>query len=416
MQNIELSIIIPVYNASKLLNRCLDSIFNQETQYSYEVILVDDGSSDNSVELIKARKEPNIVLFQQQNAGPSVARNKGVELATGTYCAYLGSSDNSVELIKARKEPNIVLFQQQNAGPSVARNKGVELATGTYCAYLDADDYWMPGFIEKTVSFLEEHKECVAVNVAQRHLSVSGDHLAPTCYTEYQKPFILDDFFSFWAANMHVCTGSVAIRTEVIRATGGMRRDLRITEDLEFWALISTYGRWGFIPELLFVSDGGDVTQSQGWLQKMEIRWKNAPSIADWEKRLLPQLPADLPEGYKQARGVISRNLTYCQLLSDSRWKNAPSIADWEKRLLPQLPADLPEGYKQARGVISRNLTYCQLLSDRVKLSRQEALCYGAYFKKDAIGKLMNLAKYTPLTWWMLAKFLKYREYHRKLK
>lgn len=322
MQNIELSIIIPVYNASKLLNRCLDSIFNQETQYSYEVILVDDGSSDNSVELIKARKEPNIVLFQQQNAGPSVARNKGVELATGTYCAYL-----------------------------------------------DADDYWMPGFIEKTVSFLEEHKECVAVNVAQRHLSVSGNHLAPACYTEYHKPLILDDFFSFWAANMHVCTGSVAIRTEVIRATGGMRRDLRITEDLEFWALISTYGRWGFIPELLFVSDGGDVTQSQGWLQKMEIRWKNAPSIADWEKRLLPQLPADLPEGYKQARGVISRNLTYCQLLSD-----------------------------------------------RVKLSRQEALCYGAYFKKDAIGKLMNLAKYTPLTWWMLAKFLKYREYHRKLK
>ena len=321
MQNIELSIIIPVYNASKLLNRCLDSIFNQETQYSYEVILVDDGSSDNSVELIKARKEPNIVLFQQQNAGPSVARNKGVELATGTYCAYL-----------------------------------------------DADDYWMPGFIEKTVSFLEEHKECVAVNVAQRHLSVSGDHLAPACYTEYRKPFILDDFFSFWAANMHVCTGSVAIRTEVIRATGGMRRDLRITEDLEFWALISTYGRWGFIPELLFVSDGGDVTQSQGWLQKMEIRWKNAPSIADWEKRLLPQLPTELPEGYKQARGVISRNLTYCQLLSD-----------------------------------------------RVKLSRQEALCYGAYFKKDAIGKLMNLAKYTPLTWWMLAKFLKYREYHRKL-
>ena len=322
MQNIELSIIIPVYNASKLLNRCLDSIFNQETQYSYEVILVDDGSSDNSVELIKARKEPNIVLFQQQNAGPSVARNKGVELATGTYCAYL-----------------------------------------------DADDYWMPGFIEKTVSFLEEHQECVAVNVAQRHLSVSGDHLAPACYTEYRKPFILDDFFSFWAANMHVCTGSVAIRTEVIRATGGMRRDLRITEDLEFWALISTYGRWGFIPELLFVSDGGDVTQSQGWLQKMEIRWKNAPSIADWEKRLLPQLPTELPEGYKQARGVISRNLTYCQLLSD-----------------------------------------------RVKLSRQEALCYGAYFKKDAIGKLMNLAKYTPLTWWMLAKFLKYREYHRKLK
>lgn len=317
----DLSIIIPVYNASKLLNRCLDSIFSQDTHYSYEVILVDDGSSDNSVELIKARKEPNVVLFLQQNGGPSAARNKGVELAKGKYCAYL-----------------------------------------------DADDYWMPGFIEQTVSFLEKHKECVAVNVAQRHLTVSGDYLAPACYADFKQPFILEDFFVFWAANMHVCTGSVAIRTEIIRAAGGMRRDLRITEDLEFWALISTYGRWGFIPEILFVSDGGDVTQSQGWLQKMQIRWNNAPSIADWEKRLLPQLPKDLPEGYKQARGVISRNLTYCQLLSD-----------------------------------------------RLQLSRQEALCYGKHFIKDPIGRLMNMAKYTSLTWWMLAKFLKYREYHRKL-
>lgn len=77
----ELSIIIPVYNASLLINRCLDSIFNQTTQYFYEVILVDDGSTDNSVEIIKARDEENIILYLQQNAGPSMARNKGVELA-----------------------------------------------------------------------------------------------------------------------------------------------------------------------------------------------------------------------------------------------------------------------------------------------------------------------------------------------
>lgn len=77
----ELSIIIPVYNASLLINRCLDSIFNQTTQYFYEVILVDDGSTDNSVEIIKAHDEENIILYQQQNAGSSMARNKGVELA-----------------------------------------------------------------------------------------------------------------------------------------------------------------------------------------------------------------------------------------------------------------------------------------------------------------------------------------------
>ena len=69
MLQIDLSIIIPVYNAVPLLERCLNSIFIQTTQYSYEVILVDDGSTDNSVEVIKARPERNIVLHQQSNAG-----------------------------------------------------------------------------------------------------------------------------------------------------------------------------------------------------------------------------------------------------------------------------------------------------------------------------------------------------------
>ena len=315
----DLSIIIPVYNKSKLINRCLDSIFNQTTNYSYEVVLVDDGSTDDSVELIKARTEGNIILYEQQNAGPSVARNKGLELSHGKYCAYL-----------------------------------------------DADDYWEDGFIEKTLSFLEEHHDCVAVNVAQRHLTISGEHVAPVCYSEYSKPFVLDDFFLFWADYMHVCTGSVVIRSEVIKQIGGMRTDLRITEDLEFWALVSTYGRWGFIPEILFVSDGMEtITNQAEWLKKMQIRWNNAPSVTDWEKRIVKR-------------------------------------------------ANQTEEYKKARGRIARNLVYCQLLSGRERLARREAKLYGQNFTNDAIGKLMNFARRIPLMWWLLCKFLKYREWHRR--
>ena len=315
----DLSIIIPVYNKSKLINRCLDSIFKQTTIHSYEVVLVDDGSTDDSVELIKARTEGNIILYEQQNAGPSVARNKGVELSHGKYCAYL-----------------------------------------------DADDYWGDGFIEKTVSFLEEHDDCVAVNVAQRHLTLSGEHVAPVCYNEYSKPFVLDDFYSFWATYMHVCTGSVVIRSEVIKQIGGMRTDLRITEDLEFWALVSTYGSWGFIPEILFVSDGMEtITNQAEWLKKMQIRWNNAPSVTDWEKRIVKR-------------------------------------------------ANQTEEYKKARGRIARNLVYCQLLSGRERLARREAKLYGQNFTNDAIGKLMNFARRIPLMWWLLCKFLKYREWHRR--
>lgn len=315
----DLSIIIPVYNKSKLINRCLDSIFSQSTHYSYEVILVDDGSTDDSVEMIKTRNENNIILYEQQNAGPSMARNKGVDLSQGKFCAYL-----------------------------------------------DADDYWEDGFIEKTLSFLEEHDDCVAVNVAQRHLTISGEHVAPVCYKDYIQPFVLDDFFSFWASYMHVCTGSVVIKSEIIKQTGGMRTDLRITEDLEFWALVSTYGKWGFIPEILFVSDGMEtITNQAEWLKKMQIRWNNAPSVSDWEKRIVKR-------------------------------------------------ASQTEAYKNARGRIARNLVYCQLLSGRICLARQEALKYSKYFTKDVIGKLMDLAKWTPVTWWGLCKFLKWREWHRK--
>lgn len=65
----DLSIIIPVYNAAPLLDRCLDSIFNQTTQYIYEVILVDDGSTDNSIDIIKARKEKISLCTNKETQG-----------------------------------------------------------------------------------------------------------------------------------------------------------------------------------------------------------------------------------------------------------------------------------------------------------------------------------------------------------
>lgn len=63
---IDLSVIIPVYNAAPSINRTLDSIFNQQTSYAIEVILIDDGSKDNSIEIIKTRKEANITLLRQK--------------------------------------------------------------------------------------------------------------------------------------------------------------------------------------------------------------------------------------------------------------------------------------------------------------------------------------------------------------
>ena len=81
----DISIIIPVYNAAALIRRCLDSILAQKGGYDYEVLLVDDGSTDDSVAIIESYNNPRFKVFRQQNAGPSRARNKGLQEAKGRF-------------------------------------------------------------------------------------------------------------------------------------------------------------------------------------------------------------------------------------------------------------------------------------------------------------------------------------------
>jgi glycosyltransferase involved in cell wall biosynthesis len=89
------SVIIPVYNAEKSLVRCLDSIFKQ-TYTDYEVIIVNDGSMDNSQKVIDEyrRKYPEkIKVYTQTNSGAAVARNKGMEYASGEYIFFIDNDD-----------------------------------------------------------------------------------------------------------------------------------------------------------------------------------------------------------------------------------------------------------------------------------------------------------------------------------
>ena len=88
------SIIIPIYNAEKTLERCLDSICTQEFQ-DYEVLLIDDGSKDNSAAIceIYASKNTRFKLFRQENKGPSAARNEGLRHAEGAYLCFIDSDD-----------------------------------------------------------------------------------------------------------------------------------------------------------------------------------------------------------------------------------------------------------------------------------------------------------------------------------
>lgn len=108
------SVIIPYYNNEETIIRALESVKNQ-TFKDIEVITIDDGSSDNSFNIVEEWKKNNCINFRN--------------------------------------------FTQKNGGPSVARNKGIELAQGKYIAFLDADDSWEIKKIEKQVNILEENEE-----------------------------------------------------------------------------------------------------------------------------------------------------------------------------------------------------------------------------------------------------------------
>lgn len=88
----DISIIVPIYNAEKYLNKCLDSLVNQ-TKKELEFILVNDGSTDNSEKIIKSYKDDRIKYFKNKNQGIGKTRNFGIEKATGKYLMFLDSDD-----------------------------------------------------------------------------------------------------------------------------------------------------------------------------------------------------------------------------------------------------------------------------------------------------------------------------------
>jgi len=142
------SLIIPVYNSADFLEKCMDSILSQSFT-DYEVILVDDGSTDNSIELCKSYHDDRIRLFEKENGGASSARNLGMEQASGDYIWFIDSDDwiaeNSLQTIYHHLETNYVDmlvfdYHQIDMKGQLAPRKLSEINSTTYSgpAYVKA--------------------------------------------------------------------------------------------------------------------------------------------------------------------------------------------------------------------------------------------------------------------------------------
>jgi len=114
MSNILISIIMPAYNAEKYIKESIDSILNQSFK-NWELIIINDGSQDNTETMVKNYDDKRITLISQKNGGVSSARNRGLEIAQGKYVTFLDADDTfPKDSLKSRFEylesnPNIDL-------------------------------------------------------------------------------------------------------------------------------------------------------------------------------------------------------------------------------------------------------------------------------------------------------------------
>ena len=94
MENVKVSVIVPVFNTEKYLKKCVDSILNQSLK-NIEIIFIDDGSNDNSLGILEeyAKIDKRIKIISKLNEGQGVARNIGIKSAIGEYIAFVDSDD-----------------------------------------------------------------------------------------------------------------------------------------------------------------------------------------------------------------------------------------------------------------------------------------------------------------------------------
>lgn len=156
----EVSVVVPIYNVERYLRRCLDSLYKQADD-TVEVILVNDGSNDASIEIITEYKNhyPDTVVINKANGGLSDARNAGVTIATGRYIYFLDSDDWLV--------PNSIHMLYNFA----VENQCEVVQGGYYYAfsdYLEYDNRW--GIDEQTEPFVFGKDEAMAELVKQQYV------------------------------------------------------------------------------------------------------------------------------------------------------------------------------------------------------------------------------------------------------
>lgn len=208
-----ISVIIPLYNKERQIACCLNSILNQSFT-DFEIIVIDDGSTDTSVDVVK------------------------------------GFNDERIRVVS-----------QSNSGVSAARNRGIKEAHGQYVAFIDADDEWYAHYLEEQINLINEYADCGIFATNYEFVMPSGKKEA----TILKKlPFdsehgILDNYFEC-ASYSHppLWTSAIVVRKTLIEDIGGFPVGIRSGEDLLTWARLAEKKRIAFSKKVSAIYNLGE--------------------------------------------------------------------------------------------------------------------------------------------------------------
>ena len=184
------SVIIPVYNKERYIRKTIQSVLKQ-TFRDYEIIVVDDGSRDDSFKIVKSMQEDSIVLIQQENRGVATARNTGIESARGEYIAFL-----------------------------------------------DADDYWHPNYLEVIADLITRFPQS-DIFVSSYRIMLKDNRYRLSSQLSGQPALLPSYWETFRNAYDTVWTSAAVLRRSAAIEAGMFTVGQSIGEDLDLWARVA---------------------------------------------------------------------------------------------------------------------------------------------------------------------------------
>lgn len=241
------SVIIPTHNCRQWVSDAIDSALAQSYP-SCELIVVDDGSVDD----------------------------------TGDY---LGTKYGG----------QIRYVYQDNSGPAAARNKGLSLANGSFIQFLDSDDFLAPSKIERQMTLFSDQLECGVVYSDFAFMSIDKEGYTKQSPAQYRQKYGVKNVFEALLDSNFIVIHSALVRTDVLRCCGGFDMTLASDEDYDLWLRLAAAGcRFCFLPEVLAFyrrrhnSVSRDIfTQKKGTLQALKKVEQNIHGLTAQERTKL---------------------------------------------------------------------------------------------------------------------------------